>query len=246
MSARTAIVTGAAQGLGEAIARELAHRGTSLVLGDVQAEAVRRVAGELSNAGAAAHPVLVDVRDPQALAHLVDEAQARFGGIDILVNNAGRTVSRPFWEIPLEEWDDVLQTNLRSVFLACQLVGPRLRERGWGRIVNMASLAGQQGGAVAGAHYAASKAGIIVLTKILAAELAPHGVTVNAVAPAAIDGPIMRALPPEQVEQLARRIPVGRVGRAEEVARLVAYLASEEAAYVTGATYDINGGLLMR
>ena len=220
MLGRTAVVTGAAQGLGEAIARTLAARGANVVLAD--------------------QPL-----DRGGIAH-VGEAEDAFGQIDILVNNAARTVSRPLWEIPLDEWDDVLATNLRSVFLATQIVGPRMRDRGWGRIVNMASLAGQQGGAVAGAHYAASKAGIIVLTKIAAADLAADGVTVNAVAPAAISGPIMDAMPQERVEALAARIPVGRVGRPGEVAELVAFLASEEAGYVTGATFDINGGLLMR
>jgi 3-oxoacyl-[acyl-carrier protein] reductase len=243
MQGRTAVVTGAAQGLGEAIARTLGARGANVVLADVNEEGARRVAGEI---GAATRAVAADVRDPAAIERLVAEAEDAFGPIDILVNNAARTVSRPLWEIPVDEWDDVLATNLRSVFLACQCVGPRMRERGWGRIVNMASLAGQQGGAVAGAHYAASKAGIIVLTKIAAADLAAHGVTVNAVAPAAISTPIMDAMPQERVDALAARIPVGRVGRPEEVAELVAFLVSEEAGYVTGATFDINGGLLMR
>jgi 3-oxoacyl-[acyl-carrier protein] reductase len=243
MLGRTAVVTGAAQGLGEAIARALGARGANVVLADVNEDGVRRVAGEID---APTRPVVADVRDPAAIERLVGEAEDAFGQIDILVNNAARTVSRPLWEIPLDEWDDVLDTNLRSVFLACQLVGPRMREQGWGRIVNMASLAGQQGGAVAGAHYAASKAGIVVLTKIAAADLAAHGVTVNAVAPAAISGPIMDAMPKERVDALAARIPVGRVGRPVEVAELVAFLASEDAGYVTGATFDINGGLLMR
>jgi 3-oxoacyl-[acyl-carrier protein] reductase len=246
MSGKHAVVTGAAQGLGEAIARELAAQEARVVLADLQANAVRAVADDLAARGATTLTVTLDVRDPAAIERLVDEAEHAFGGIDILVNNAAWTVSRPLWDIPVDEWDAVLETNLRSVFVACRLVGPRMRERGWGRIINMASIAGEQGGLIAGAHYAASKAGIIVLTKIVAAELAPHGVTVNAVAPAAIDGPVMQSLPRERVTGLAQRIPVGRVGRPEEVAKLVGFLASEDASYITGATYDINGGQLMR
>jgi 3-oxoacyl-[acyl-carrier protein] reductase len=166
--------------------------------------------------------------------------------VDILVNNAARTAGGSVWEIDADEWDDVLAVNLRGVLFGCQIAGPPMREQGFGRIVNLASLAGQQGGLVTGAHYAASKAGIVVLTKILARELAPHGVTVNAVSPAAISGPVMDALPSGRVEELARTIPVGRVGRPEEVGALIAFLASDEAGYITGATLDINGGLFMR
>ena len=170
----------------------------------------------------------------------------RWGRVDLLVNNAGTTPSTGFFEIEDDEWDDVLGTNLRSVFVGCQLVAPLMRAQRFGRIVNHASLAGQQGGVVAGAHYAASKAGIVVLTKILARELAGDGVTVNAIAPAAIEAPIMSELPPESIERARSSIPVGRFGTAEEVAALVAYLCSDEAGYVTGATLDINGGLSMR
>ena len=168
------------------------------------------------------------------------------GDVDVMVNNAARTVSRPFWEIEKEEWDDVLAVNLRGVFFGCQLAGEHMRHRGRGRIINLSSLAGQQGGAVAGAHYAASKAGIIVLTKIVAQELAPHGVTVNAIAPAAVRTPVMDEMPADRLEGVRQRIPVGRFGEAEEVGAVAAFLASDEAAYITGATLDINGGLLMR
>lgn len=238
-----ALVTGAAQGLGEAIARALHARGDEVVLADVNAGGAREVAASL---GPRADAIELDVRDREAWERAWGACVERLGRIDVLVNNAARTVSRPVFEIEQDEWDDVIATNLRSVLFGCQLAGPHMRERGFGRIVNLASLAGQQGGAVAGAHYAASKAGIVVLTKIVAAELAPHGVTCNAVAPAAIDGPIMATMPRERVEALAQRIPVGRVGRPEEVASLAAWLASADAGYVTGATFDVNGGLSMR
>lgn len=238
MAARTALVTGAAQGLGEAIARALHARGATVVVADVNADGAERVARDL---GERARGVEVDVRDRSALAGVLEEA----GDVDILVNNAARTVPRTFWEIEQEEWDDVLAVNLRGVFFGCQLAGPRMRERGWGRIVNLASISGQQPGAM-GAHYAASKAGIVILTKMVAAELAPHGVTCNAVAPAAVRTPAFEVLPADRLEALRARIPVGRFGEPPEIGELVAFLCSEEAGYITGATLDANGGLLMR
>jgi 3-oxoacyl-[acyl-carrier protein] reductase len=239
LDGRAAIVTGAAQGLGEAIARALHARGATVVLADLNVEPADDVAASL---GERARAVECDVRSKGSLRRVLEEA----GEVDVMVNNAARTVSRPFWEIGEDEWDDVLAVNLRGVFFGCQLAGEHMRERGRGRIVNLSSLAGQQGGTVAGAHYAASKAGIIVLTKIVAQELAPHGVTVNAIAPAAVRTPVMDDLPADRLEAVRQRIPVGRFGEPEEVAAMAAFLASDEAGYITGATLDINGGLLMR
>jgi 3-oxoacyl-[acyl-carrier protein] reductase len=209
------------------------------VLADVNVEGAEAVARSL---GDRARAVECDVRSKESLRRVVGDVDA----VDVMVNNAARTVARPFWEIEEDEWDDVLAVNLRGVFFGCQLAGERMRERGRGRIINLASLAGQQGGAVAGAHYAASKAGIIVLTKMVAQELAPHGVTVNAIAPAAVRTPVMDAMPADRLEAVRQRIPVGRFGEAEEVGALAAFLASDEAGYITGATLDVNGGLFMR
>jgi 3-oxoacyl-[acyl-carrier protein] reductase len=210
-----------------------------VVLADVNVEGARAVARSL---GDRARAVECDVRSKESLRRVVGDVDA----VDVMVNNAARTAARPFWEIEEDEWDDVLAVNLRGVFFGCQLAGERMRERGRGRIINLASLAGQQGGAVAGAHYAASKAGIVVLTKIVAQELAPHGVTVNAIAPAAVRTPVMDAMPADRLEAVRQRIPVGRFGEAEEVGALAAFLASDEAGYITGATLDVNGGLFMR
>lgn len=236
-----AIVTGAGQGLGEAIARQLAADGMHVVVVDIAEEHAQRVAAEIGGDAAT-----LDVRDLAAMRELVERVQRQRGSIDVLVNNAAITVSTPIWEIDQAGWDDVLAVNLRGVFFGCQLVGPVMRAQGAGRIVNLTSLAGQQGGSVAGAHYAASKAGIIVVTKMFARELAGYGVTVNAVAPAAIDGPIMQALPQETIDGFAAAIPVGRVGRPDEVAALVSFVCSARAGYLTGATLDINGGIFMR
>ena len=238
LDGRAAVVTGAAQGLGEAIARALHARGASVLLADVNLEGAERVAGEL---GDSARAVECDVRDRASLERALDAA----GRVDIMVNNAARTVPRSFWEIEEEEWDEVLAVNLRGVFLGCQLAGARMREQGRGRIVNLSSTAGQVPGTM-GAHYAASKAGIVILTKIVAAELAPHGVTCNAIAPAAVRTPAFDLVSPERLEALRERIPVGRFGEPAEIGALVAFLCSDDAGYITGATLDVNGGLVMR
>ena len=195
LDGKTAIVTGAARGLGEAIARGFVSEGARVVVADVEEELAERTASALDETGQRAMAAILDVRDRSAMEAVFQDTIDRWGGVDVLVNNAARTVMRSFFDVEQEEWDDVLAVNLRSVFFGCQIAGPHMRERGWGRIINLTSLAGQAGSQFAGAHYSASKAGIIVLTKIVARELAPYGVTVNAIAPAAIMGPIMEALP---------------------------------------------------
>ena len=243
LTGRAAIVTGAGQGIGRAIATELHARGARVYLLDINAQLAHDAAASL---GERATALVADVRDRTQMEAAHEQAERDSGAVDILVNNAARTVSRSVWEIDAEEWDDVLAINLRGVLTASQIAGAGMRQRGSGRIINLTSLAGQQGGLVAGAHYAASKAGIIVLTKIFARELAPFGVTVNAVAPAAIDGPVLQTLGAERIRAVADSIPVGRIGRPNEVAAAVAYLASDDAAFVTGATLDVNGGVFMR
>lgn len=245
LAGRTAFVTGTGRGLGRAIATGLAQAGARVVATDVS-DACGALASELCAAGHEALSLVLDVRDEAAFARAFDAACARFGHVDVMVNNAARTPTTALWDIGADEWDDVLAVNLRGSFFGCRIAGRHMRERRAGRIVNLASVAGQQASSASGVHYGASKAGVLALTRSFAQELAPFGVTVNALAPAAIDGPALHALPEAQQRALAGAIPLGRFGRADEVAAAVAYLASDAAAFMTGATLDLNGGRLMR
>jgi 3-oxoacyl-[acyl-carrier protein] reductase len=246
LAGKTAFVTGAAQGLGAAIAKAMHAAGARVVLTDVN-EAVKETAAEMESVGAeTVLTACLDVRDIDAYEKVFASFVEKTGGIDIVVNNAAVTVIRNIWDIDLQEWNEVLATNLRSVFFGCQIAGRHLRDKGWGRIINLTSLAGQQPSRVAGAHYAASKAGIISVTKNFAQALAGTGVTVNALAPAAIHTPMMDTIPADRIEAMKKSIPVGRVGEPEEVAAAGVFLASENAAFITGATIDMNGGLYMR
>jgi len=242
---RVALVTGTAQGVGAAIAERLLERGDRVVMVDRDAEANAATARRLDRGGARTRPLQLDLRDAAAIPVAFAEAQACWGRVDVLVNNAAYTTSTPLWEVAIDEWDDVLDTNLRAVFLLSRLAGAHMRTRGWGRIVNIASLAGQAA-RPSGVPYAASKAGVIALTRSFAQELAGDGVTVNAVAPGPIETPMVRTVAPAVLERLVAGIPVGRIGSPREVAALVAFLASEEAGFTTGATYDVNGGVAMR
>jgi 3-oxoacyl-[acyl-carrier protein] reductase len=164
----------------------------------------------------------------------------------VLVNNAARTIARPLWEIPISEWDEVMAANLRSCFIGSRLAGRHMRERGFGRIINVASIAGQIASPGAGAHYAASKGGMLALTRVFALELAGSGVTVNAVSPSAIESPLFDEASPERREQLLAAVPLRRPGSIREVAAAMLHLASDDAGYTTGTILDVNGGRLMR
>lgn len=242
---KVALVTGAGQGLGLAIARAFIEAGASVALTDIN-PSIEVIAKDLDPTGQRSLGLRLDVRSETAWTECLEKVVGFFGTLDIVVNNAAVTISKSVWDIPAEEWDEVLAVNLRGVFFGCRVAGMYMRERGAGRIINLSSLAGQRGGVVAGAHYSASKAGIIVLTKCFAQELAASGITVNTIAPAAIDGLNLKTMPSENVQGLIRSIPLGRLGNDREVGAAAVYLASNDAAYVTGSTLDINGGLLMR
>jgi 3-oxoacyl-[acyl-carrier protein] reductase len=190
--------------------------------------------------------VTVDVADVNAVQQCVEKILAKWGRIDILVNNAGVRKETSIEDIAPEEWNRILSVNLGGTFFFSQAVLQPMKEQKWGRIINMSSFGGQAGPLTSGAHYCASKAGQLALTKSFARSLAKEGITVNSVAPAAIETPEMERIDPIKLANMKEGIPVKRFGKAKEVAKLVSFLASEEAGYITGSTFDINGGLLMR
>ena len=245
MTMQTAFVTGAAKGLGAAIAQALFDSGRNVVLADID-PAVEHTAKAIDQTGARVSAHRLDVRDESEFQLVFDDAVERFGAVDVMINNAARTLSGSVWDIPAQEWDDVLAINLRGVLFGCRIAGAHMRERETGRIINLSSIAGQHASRATGAHYAASKSGILILTKIFAQELAPFSVTVNTVAPSAISSPAVEAALPEKIATILATIPLSRLGRPEEVSAAVLYLASEGAGYVTGTTLDVNGGRLMR
>lgn len=243
----TAIVTGAASGFGAVAARALHQAGHHVVISDIDGEAARRLATELDPAGTTAVAAMLDVRQPEAFERVRDVATGRWGSVEILVNNAAMTVARPLLEIEPAEFNDVMATNAGGVFAGSQILGRYFKERGYGRIINLASLAGQNGGTATGAHYAASKGAIMTLTKVFARDLAAFGITVNAVAPGPMDTPLVHKLvPAEKMPAMLANIPVGRLIDPAFVASMIVLLASPAAASVTGACWDVNGGLFMR
>ena len=246
LNGRVAIVTGAGQGMGRAVARALAERGAAVVVNDVNPPAAEAVAAELRHHGAASIAVPADVVDAAAVRALVEQTVARFGGLHILINNAGVLRPTRVKEIPEAEWDWVIAVNLKGTFLCSQAALSPMQEAGWGRIVNFSSTAGKNVSTVGGAHYTAAKAGILGFTRHLAKEVAADGITVNAVCPGLIDTEMVRAtIDDARCAAYAGSFPIPRLGRPEEVAELVAFLASDRAAYITGASLDINGGDLM-
>lgn len=242
-----ALVTGAAQGLGHHIAARLHAAGYCVAISDVNVEAATVAATELDPTGETAMAIALNVASKVDFEAALAAVLHRWGSLQVLVNNAAVTRATPVMQISVEEFNEVVSINLGGTFAGCQVMGSYMAEQGYGRIINMASLAGQNGGTSTGAHYAASKGGILTLTKVFAKELAAKGVTVNAVAPGPIDSPMVKALvPAERLPGLLAAIPVGELGDADFIGDMVVQLASPNARFTTGTTWDVNGGLFMR
>jgi 2-dehydro-3-deoxy-L-rhamnonate dehydrogenase (NAD+) len=236
---KTAIVTGAARGIGRAIAERLATEGARVMIADIDEPIAAEAAGEIGERAVAQR---LDATDPASWDAAVGRAVADWGRLDILVNNAGVAGrSAPAWELSIDEWTQVIDLDLSGVFYGCRAAIPAMVERGYGRIVNIASIAGKEGNPNA-VPYSAAKAGVIGLTKAIAKEVATKGVLVNSVAPAVIETPILAQVSDEHIRYMTSRIPMGRVGQPHEVAALVAFLCSDELSFSTGAVYDISGG----
>ena len=239
LNGRTAVVTGGAQGFGRAITERFVASGAKVAIWDHDQALAEKTAKEIGNA---VSPFKVDVTDIGAVEKTRDATVSAFGKIDILVNNAGIAgVNKTVWETDFEEWRKVLRINLDGPFICCKAIVPQMLKQKYGRIVNIASIAGKEGNPNA-AHYSASKAVLIALTKSLGKELATHDILVNAVTPAAAKTAIFDQMTQQHIDFMLTKIPMGRFGTVDEVASLICWLASEECSFSTGAVFDISGG----
>lgn len=239
---KKAVVTGAGQGIGKAIAFRLANAGADVAILDLNLSAAEEVAKEIEALGRQSIPIPTDVSYADDVNAAIDKVLSEFGRVDILVNNAGiagRTL--PLTELDESDWDSVIGVNLTGVFLCCKAVIDTMIEQDYGRIVNIASISGKEGNPTM-IPYSVSKAGVICLTKALAKEVTDYNIRVNAVSPAVIETPIMEGMAQSTIDYMVGKIPLGRIGKPEEVAAVVNFLASDEVSFVTGQCYDVSGG----
>ncbi|HKS73360.1 MAG TPA: 3-oxoacyl-[acyl-carrier-protein] reductase [Terriglobales bacterium] len=244
LSGRVALITGASQGIGRACALKLAQSGATVALAARNQEKLDQLAADIASAGGTVGVFPLDVSEEEQIKSGVKAAIAQFGKVDILVNNAGITRDQLVMRMKRADWDAVLQTNLTAAYLCIQAVISSMLKQRWGRIINLTSVFGQMG-QIGQANYSASKAGLIGLTMAIAREVGSRSITCNAVAPGFIETAMTADLPEELKQTALKMIPLGRLGTTDDVAHAVAFLASEEAAYITGHVLNVNGGMLM-
>ena len=245
LEGKAALVTGGARGIGRAIALALAREGADVAVCDIDLDGAKEVARQISALGRRALALKADISKREETKRMVEEIVARFGKIDILVNNAGIIRRGTFEEHTEEDWDRVIAVNLKGTFNCTKEVVPLMKERRYGKIINISSVAGKIGDIASAPSYGASKGAINTFTKSLARELAPYGINVNAVAPHAIETEMSAEWSEEKRRQIVSQIPLGRLGKPEEVAEAVVFLASDGVAFITGEILDVNGGYLM-
>jgi len=246
LEGKAAVVTGGGRGIGRGIAVQLAKAGANVTVADIDSKTALETAKKLTEHNSQAIHCSLDVTDEKSVASMVQLTMESFGRLDIFVNNAGIMFRSRLMDIPLEEWESVIKVNLTGPFICTQAVVPLMKDRGFGRIVNISSSAGRSVSTLGGAHYTSSKAGLLGLTRATAKELAPFGITVNAICPGLIGTQMaIDTTTPDELKTFLASFPINRLGTPEEVGDLVVFLCSDKSAYITGASIDINGGDLM-
>ena len=244
ISGKNAVVTGAAQGIGYATAISLAREGVHLIINDLDLERIDLVSKDFEQYDVKVIPIAGDVSKEEDVRRMFEEAHKCLGKIEIMVNNAAFSPKTPFDQISAEEFKRVMNVNLLGTFLCSKYAFEDMRELRWGRIINMSSIAGRLGADNAGLHYSATKGGIVSMTLTQAKKMGPYNVTSNCVAPGRIDTALTRVLPKEKIEEISQAIPLGRIGKVEEIADVICFLASKQASYISGACIDVRGGYI--